>query len=95
MRDTKMFQELQHGRIDRSLLTDNASAYFSEQALKDFASSLGPLGAMNQFTLGVERKRGGMTFRSDRVAFESKNLVITIYEMPDGKIEQFLVAAAD
>ena len=33
----KIFEGLQHGTVDRSLFTDNANSYFSEQALKDFA----------------------------------------------------------
>ncbi len=41
----KIYDGLQQGKIDRSFFTDNANAYFTEQALKDFASSLGPLGA--------------------------------------------------
>ncbi|PYU65182.1 MAG: serine hydrolase, partial [Acidobacteria bacterium] len=45
----KIFEGLQHGTIDRSLFTDNANFYFNEQALKDFASSLGPLGTPEEF----------------------------------------------
>jgi hypothetical protein len=42
-----IFDGLQHGTIDRSLFSDNANAYFSEQALQDFASGLAPLGTPN------------------------------------------------
>src|SRR5262249_150676 len=35
-----IFDALQHGRIDRTLFTSNANAYFSEAALADFASGL-------------------------------------------------------
>src|SRR6185436_15058825 len=34
----RIFAGLQQGKIDRSVFTDNANAYFSEQALADFAS---------------------------------------------------------
>ncbi len=94
-RDRGIFEELQHGKIDRSLFTDDANAYFTDQALRDFASSLGPLGAPQQFNQTAEEGRGGMTFRAYRVVCAKKNLVVTIYEMPDGKLEQFLVAAAN
>ncbi|HXP22869.1 MAG TPA: serine hydrolase domain-containing protein, partial [Candidatus Sulfotelmatobacter sp.] len=40
----KIFEGLQQGSIDRSLFTDNANFYFDQQALQDFAASLGPLG---------------------------------------------------
>src|SRR5215470_8332184 len=36
----KIIEGLQKGKIDRSLFTSNANAYFSEAALKDFATGL-------------------------------------------------------
>jgi D-alanyl-D-alanine carboxypeptidase len=39
-----IFEGLRHGKIDRSLFTSNANAYFTDQALGDFASSLRKLG---------------------------------------------------
>ena len=36
--------DLQKGKVDRSLFTDNANAYFDKQCLHDLASSLAPLG---------------------------------------------------
>jgi D-alanyl-D-alanine carboxypeptidase len=94
-RDRAVFEELQRGKIDRSLFTDNANAYFTEQALRDYASSLGGLGVPQEFAQVAEELRGGMTFRAYHAGFRGKNLTITIYEMPDGKIEQYLVHAAD
>ncbi len=91
----KIFDGLQRGAIDRSLFTDNANAYFSEQALKDFASSLAPLGAPQQFSQTAQQLRGGMTLRSYRVRFPDKTLRVWTYELPDGKLEQYQVAAAD
>ena len=87
----KIYDGLQQGKIDRSLFTDNANAYFTEQALKDFASSLGPLGAPDAFTQTRSALRGGMTARIYAVKYPKKNLVIIIYQMPDGKIEQYMV----
>jgi CubicO group peptidase (beta-lactamase class C family) len=83
---------LQKGTIDRSLLTENASFYFSPQALKDFQSSLGPLGAPTSVTQEGQGLRGGMTFRSFRAVYAKATLRITTFTMPDGKLEQFQVA---
>jgi D-alanyl-D-alanine carboxypeptidase len=94
-RDRKIFEELQHGKIDRALFTSNANAYFTEQALADYGSSLGALGAIQQFVQTGDQLRGGMIFRSYRVSFAKRNVVITIYEMPDGKIEQYLVGPVE
>jgi CubicO group peptidase (beta-lactamase class C family) len=91
----KIFEGLQHGKIDRSLFTDNAISYFSEQALKDFASSLGPLGKPQEFNQVFHALRGGMTLRIYRVEFAGKTLRAWTYEMPDGKLEQYQVAPQD
>jgi CubicO group peptidase (beta-lactamase class C family) len=87
----QIFDELRAGRIDRTLFTDNCNAYFSEQALKDYATSLSALGAVTGFTAGPTSLRGGMIHRSFSVRFASRSVTISIFEMPDGKIEQFLV----
>jgi len=94
-RDRKIFEELQHGRIDHALFTSNANSYFTEQALSDYGSSLGALGAIQQFVQTAEAGRGGMIFRAYTVSFAKKNVLVTIYEMPDGKIEQYLVGPTD
>src|SRR5260370_32126880 len=44
----EIFAALQQGKINRALFTDNCSGYFTDQALKDFAGSLGPLGIANR-----------------------------------------------
>jgi D-alanyl-D-alanine carboxypeptidase len=88
----KVYDGLQRGKIDRSLFTDNANSYFNDQALKDYASSLGPLGTPQSFTQSSTSLRGGMTERVYEVKYLAKNLVIIIYEMPDGKLEQYLIA---
>ncbi len=91
-RARKIFEGLQRGAIDRSLFTEDANFYFSEQALKDFASSLGPLGAPEEFTQVSQSLRGGMTGRFYSVKLKDKTLSVSTYEMPDGKIEQYQVA---
>ena len=88
----RIFEGLQRGQIDRSLFTEDANAYFGEQALKDFASSLGPLGAPLEFTQTGQSQRGGMTGRFYSVRLKDTTLSAWTYEMPDGKIEQYQVA---
>jgi len=88
-----IFATLQQGKIDRALLTDNCNSYFTEQALKDFGDSLGPLGTPTGFTQESKSERGGMTFRLFEVHFTQKTLQVWERIMPDGKIEQYQVAA--
>ena len=89
----KIFEGLQHGTVDRSLFTSNANFYFSEQALKDFASGLGSLGNPKEFIEAKKELRGGMTMRLYHVHFPKVKLVVVTYEMPDGKLEQYQVVA--
>jgi D-alanyl-D-alanine carboxypeptidase len=84
---------LQKGKIDRSVFTDNANAYFDEQCLHDLASSLAPLGAPTEFELVSEGLRGGMVARRYQAEFQKKSLEVSTYAMPDGKLEQYIVSA--
>ncbi|MFL5483245.1 MAG: serine hydrolase domain-containing protein [Gemmatimonadaceae bacterium] len=87
-----IFEGLQKGTIDRSLFTSNANFYFSDQALKDFQSSLGPLGTPTGFVQTRTSLRGGMTYRNYRVTFPNRTIRVWTFEMPDGKLEQYQVA---
>jgi len=91
----RIFEGLQHGNIDRSLFTYNCNAYFTDQALRDFADSLGPLGPPEDFKQATYSERGGMHFRAYVAKWASKQVRVTTFEMPDGKLEQYLVIAME
>jgi len=93
-RAREIFEGLQHGTIDRSLLTPDANAYFSAQALGDFQSTLSPLGAPTVFVQMGQHERGGMLERSYRVVAGGRTLRVWTYETPDGKLEQYQLAPA-
>lgn len=82
---------LQQGKLDRSLFTADANFYFNAQALADFKSSLAPLGEPLSFTPLATRHRGGYLFRGYLVQFPSRQIEITEYVQPDGKLEQYLI----
>jgi CubicO group peptidase (beta-lactamase class C family) len=86
-----VLDSLTQGKIDRSLFTSNANAYFTEQALADIAGSLGPLGAPQSFSQTGQSERGGMTFHRYEVKYAGKTIQIWERVMPDGKIEQFQI----
>ncbi|HKB79252.1 MAG TPA: serine hydrolase domain-containing protein [Thermoanaerobaculia bacterium] len=88
----KIFDNLQHGRIDRFLFSPNANAYFSEPAIHDFAASLAPLGKPEAFTQESEGLRGGMTLRRYSIRFPKKTLRLTTFWLPDNKLEQYQLA---
>jgi hypothetical protein len=89
-----IFTGLQDGKLDRSQLTEMCDAYFTAEAVQDFAASLKPLGVPTSFKQVAEEKRGGMTFRAFNVSFPGKQVRVTVYEEPDGKLEQYLVIAS-
>jgi CubicO group peptidase (beta-lactamase class C family) len=92
-----LFESFQQGKIDRSLFTDWCNAYFNQQALDDFESSLAPLGKPSSVKQVADELRGGMTFRVFRVDFPNggKPLTLTTYTEPDGKLEQYLILPAN
>ena len=87
-----IFDGLQKGTIDRALFTSNANGYFSDAALKDFASGLAPLGTPSSFVQTGTSKRGGMTLRSYRATFAGRALRVWTFETADGTLEQYQVA---
>ncbi len=90
-----IYRGLQQGTIDRDLLSPNLSAYFDAQALKDFQTSLGPLGQPVSFHLAATEKRGGMTFHEFTISYPNRRLLLTTYTYPNGKLEQYLIAPAN
>lgn len=91
----KILEGLQHGNIDRSLFTDNANFYFNDQALKDFNSSFSQMGEPQEFVQVRQGLRGGMKLRMYSVKFQKMTVRVWTYEMPDGKLEQYQLAAQD
>lgn len=87
-----VFEGFQQGKIDRSLFSDNANAYFSDQALADFGSSLGSLGPPTEFRMTRQALRGGMTYRGYEVRCGNHVLRVSTFVYPDGRLEQFQVA---
>jgi CubicO group peptidase (beta-lactamase class C family) len=85
----KILGQLQRGVLDRSLFTADANSYFTEQALRDFSTSLAPLGPPQEFVQTEKENRGGMTFFGYRAKFSQKTFAVWVREMSDGKIEQY------
>ncbi len=87
-----IYRGLQHGKIDRKLLSPNLNAYFDAQAISDYEKSLAPLGDPMSFKQTYSTQRGGMTFREFAITYPSKKLELTTYTYPNGKLEQYLIA---
>jgi CubicO group peptidase (beta-lactamase class C family) len=93
-----VYDQLRAGRLDRSLLTENANYYFTPQAIADYHSSLAPLGAPTSFEpSGPPRLRGGFVIQGYTIKYPNRTLNLsTFYEpVPNGRIEQFLVTGGE
>ena len=88
-----IFEDFQKGQIDRTQFSANANSYFTELAVRDFASALAPLGQPLTFEPAGEQERGGMTYLSYTVKFSQKTLDVWVRVLPDGTIEQYQIAA--
>ncbi|MGO9274064.1 MAG: serine hydrolase domain-containing protein [Terriglobia bacterium] len=88
----QVFSGLQESKIDRSILSSDADAYFTTQVLADAASSLKPLGTPASFEQAFFGLRGGMSLRAFNIKFASgKSLELTTFYTPDGKIAEYLI----
>ena len=87
----RVYDGLMNGRIDSTLFTPNAVAFFNPETLADYASSLKPLGAPTEFAGGGSSLRGGLVIRGYRIRAGTTTLGLTMMSRPDGKIEQYIV----
>ena len=97
-RARSVYDQLRSGRLDRSQLTENANFYFTEQAIADYASSLGPLGAPATFAAdGKPFLRGGYVIQRYTVKYSGTTLRLSTFYEPgaNGRIEQFLVTPGE
>ncbi|MGI4744809.1 MAG: serine hydrolase domain-containing protein [Janthinobacterium lividum] len=90
-----VFLGFQHGTVDRGIFTDNANAYLSQAVLADQKTGLGRLGALRLFKLKRESMRGGMQTRIWTITTATRTLTAVERSFPGGKIEQFMIAAAE
>lgn len=90
----RIYDGLAKGTLDPGLFTEDAKAYFSKAVIADYATSLGPLGDPTEFTPTGESLRGGMTIRSYRIRAGGLVLDLTTMTLPDGRIDQYLIARA-
>lgn len=86
-----IFADLQHGQIDKAMITENLAAYFTEQALADHAASLRTLGEATEFDEVAKYERGGMVNRIYKIKAEEKDLLMNTYIQSDGRFEQALI----
>ena len=89
----RIFEGLRQGKLDRSLLTQNASDYFTPATVEEIAHSIAPLGPVKSFKLTAKGTRGGFDQRAYEIKLGKRELSLVTRSQPDGKIEQYLLWA--
>jgi CubicO group peptidase (beta-lactamase class C family) len=90
-RARQILAHLEEGKLDRSMLTADADAYFTPQVVADAAASLKPLGNPESFRQTSVELRGGMIYRHFTIGFKSKSLHLSTFTAADGKLAQYLI----
>ncbi|HEY6176353.1 MAG TPA: serine hydrolase domain-containing protein [Kofleriaceae bacterium] len=84
--------DLADKKLDRSRLTANLSAYFTDEAIAEYADTLRPLGTLDSIAQVSTARRGGMIYRHYKAKYGDKTMDLSVYETTDGKLEQFLLS---
>jgi len=88
----KLFEDLQAGRVDRSALGEEYSAFLTDAKARAAAQRLKSFGRPTGATVRSLGERGGMEVSTVRLAFASGTLDALMYRSPDGKVQEFLVS---
>jgi hypothetical protein len=87
----KVFAELQAGKVDRTHLGEEFNIFLTDEKIASAAKRLKPLGKPKSVDVQRSYERGGMEVTITRLKFDSRNLEVLMYRMPNGRIEQFFV----
>ena len=86
-----LFKALQSGKLDRSGLGDEYSAYVTDAKARAAARSLTLFGAPSVVTVKSVGERGGMEVSSVHLAFGARSLDALMYRSGDGKVQEYLL----
>jgi D-alanyl-D-alanine carboxypeptidase len=81
---------LEQGRVDRSTLGDDYSAFLTPQLLDQARASLGALGPISDVEVSDTRERGGMEVALIHFKAGKQAAGALMYRTPDGKIQEIL-----
>lgn len=88
---TSFFNALQHGTVDRALLSPDYAAFLTSQRTRQAVTSLAPLGEVTRAELLGLSERGGTQVARVRLTAGSRTVNTLMYRRPDGVLEEFLM----
>lgn len=86
----RLYDQIRTGTLDRSLLTDDANAYLSGQALSDYHESFAQLGEPLAFVRVGSEQTGGVSANTWYAVWPKAKLIVTLRTRPDGKVDEFV-----
>jgi hypothetical protein len=89
-----VYDALVSGKVDRAKFTKNLNDYFDATVLRDYSTSLAPLGKPTVIKAqGSPRLRGGFVNRNFSISYPKKTLTLVTYAEPGarGRFEQYMI----
>jgi D-alanyl-D-alanine carboxypeptidase len=87
----RLFEQLQTGQLDRTLLSEELSLYYDDARVQEAAPRLAALGVPSSVTADRPRERGGMEVTTLTFEFADRSIKALLYRSPDGKVQEFLL----
>ena len=88
---TSFFNDLQHGTVNRALLSADYAAFLTPQRIQQAAATLAPLGEVTRAQLLGLSERGGTQVAQVLLTAGSRTVRTLMYRRPDGVLEEFLM----
>jgi D-alanyl-D-alanine carboxypeptidase len=86
-----LFEQLQAGQLDRTLLSEELSLYYDDARVQEAAPRLAQLGVPSSVTADRPRERGGMEVTTITFTFSERTIEALLYRSSDGKVQEFLL----
>jgi D-alanyl-D-alanine carboxypeptidase len=90
-----LFSQLQSGNLDRSILSEDLDRYLTPAKLREYSSSLNPLGAVEAFSFAHTQTTDGLTTREYEVIVGGKRLRMHLLLLSNNKLEDVTVSNED
>jgi hypothetical protein len=87
----ELLAQIRSGKVDRSHLSEEYSAFLTPGRLAVMSKSLNDAGAIGEVESGPIRERGGMEVSSLQLTLGGTRASTLMYRTPDGKVQEFLV----
>jgi D-alanyl-D-alanine carboxypeptidase len=87
-----LFAGLQSGNLDKSVLSEDLKQYLTPTRLREYSSSLTPLGAVEAFSLSHTQTTDGLTTREYDVVAGGQKLRLHLLLLADDKVEDVSIS---